>query len=354
MKIILLLVASLSLISCTSSESTTSASVGTAGTIFGKATGSIGAAGAVLSGAGFRASSLLNDNCEDMITDLAVDASGSAEYLGCLLTKNTKNPETVLGSFHIVSKVMEMLEGQISFNYMPAFTTHEDVTGSVNTSEGDQIVELSLKERSLSGAWDYHVKICMLSVGGAPFNSTIADCESDSYTYEIYLKDGGNQLGFKTIERFGSFSGGTSFLIDSATDELRFEGWDESNGRHMRVYAKGTVSDDYVLSGVTDTEIASASQQIEVAGDGTDALYANFDGSNLCINTWDDDDADHSNGAGNGTANLTAQGTCGSFPAYEGGFLNTSGLEAFLENDAKGILNFSNLSFGVSNYFIDN
>lgn len=364
MKYLILGLVSAGLMACSSSSDSESlASLNSANAILGKASSSIVAVGSVLSPASLTQSAL--SNCDSSAaTDLLTDGSGAGEYLGCLLSVNSMSPDTVLGSFHLVSEIMSMLDGQISFEYGTEYTTHENLSGSIEVSEGTQNIVLSLKERAVSGPWDFHVKLCILSIQTNPIdpptvlNADIDACELGEYTFEMYLKASSNQLGFKTIERFGSFNGGTSFLIDSATEELRFEGWDDSNGRHTRGYAKGVVSTTYTLSNLSEVSIATAGQGIESSGDGTDALYAEFDGTNLCINSWDDNDDNHGNGitmtAGHGTANLTAQGICASYPSYNAGFFNPVGLEAFMIDEAKGLLDFTGASFGINQYFINN
>lgn len=328
--------------------------VGVAGSIFGKADSAVSTAGQTLPGAVTSSNINTLSVCDDSVTDLSSDASGAGEYLGCLLTVNSKNPETPLGSFHLVTVIMNMLESNISFTYDSAYTNHENISGTVDTSDGNQAVVVSLRERAVTGAWDFHVQLCLISIDGAPLNASLDSCIGGNFNFEMYLKDSDGQLGFKTVENFGGFAGGTSFLMDSNSGELRFESWDESNGRHARVYVSGAVSTSFDLSSVSAVEIAVASQGIENSGDGTDALYAEFDGTNLCINSFDDDDNNHGNGAGNGTTNLTAQGTCGGFPVYNSGFFTTGGLEAFLTDSTKGILNFSAASFGINSYFINN
>lgn len=354
MKLILTLFSVGLLVSCNSpSESNDLASsIKDANTILSKASSSIGAVGGALSSS-FTSNSMLS-SCEGMVSDLSTDASGAGEFLGCLLSANSKSPDTVLGSFHLVSEIIAMLEGQMSFEYVNAFTTHENISGSIDVSEGTQDVVVSLKERSVSGPWNYHIKLCVLSIDGGVLNSSINSCEVGEYTFEMYLKAENNQIGFKTIERFGGFNGGTSFLIDSSTEELRFEGWDEGNGRHTRGYAKGVVSSKYKLSQITSAAVATATQGIEDSGDGTDALFGLYDGTNLCINAWDDNDDSHGNGAGHGTSQLTAQGVCASFPSYDAGFFNAVGLEIFMTDDTKGLLDFSDISFGINQYFINN
>ncbi len=359
-KFLFTILLSVGLLGCSSDGSSSSPSLGPAASTFGKASSAISGAGQSLPGAvsltGAKSGTIetLASVCEGGVTDLSSDASGAGEFLGCLLTANSKNPETPLGSFHLVNQIMAMLEGNISFTYASTYTNHENITGSVDTSDGVQSVTLSLRERSLSSNWSYHIQLCILNLDGTPLNTSLADCTSGSFNFEVYLVDDGTKLGFKTIERFGSFSGGAAFLIDNSTNELRFEGWDEANGRHSRVYVAGAVSTDFSLTGVTGIEVAIADQGIENSGDGTDALYAEFDGTNLCINAIDDNDNDHTNGFGNSNTDLQAQGTCASYPDYNAGFFTASGLEAFLSDETKGILDFTAASFGISNYFINN
>ncbi len=311
--------------------------------------------GTALNNGGFEA---FGGDCDGQVTNMLTDAQEVGEYLGCILTTNSKNPETPLGSFHLVSEIMSFLDDSTDFTYASEYTTHENLTGMLDTSDGDQTATVSIRERALSSGWDYHIQICILSLvtgsGTITPNSSIADCESGGFTFELFLIDSDNKIGFKTIERFGSFGGGATFMLDSASQELRFEAWDDANGRHTRAYVSGTVSSTYSLENISAVEIATADQGVENSGDGTDAIYAKFDGTNLCINTFDDDDSDHAS-AGNGTANLTAQGTCSSFPVYDGGFFtNGGGLEAFLVDGSKGVPSFDASSFGIDSYFIDN
>lgn len=330
-----------------------STSLGTAGTIFSRASSAVSAGGASFTGVGSSLVQMGAQACAGQISDLSSDASGAAETLGCLLTTNSQSPDTVLGSFHLVSEVMNMLEQAISFTYGSDFTTHENISGNVTTSDGNQSVTVSIKERALSSTWSYHIQLCILSLDSSTLNTAISDCESSGFTFEVFLLDTATQLGFKTIQRFGTFQGGNAFLLDTSTAELRYEGWDEDNGRHARIYMQGAVSTSFVLDNITSAEVAIAEQGLEASSDGTDGIYAEFDGTNLCINTWDDDDNNHGNGAGNGTSDLTAQGTCSSHPNYDGGFFTASGLETFLTDTTKGILNFTTSTFAISSYFID-
>ncbi|MCT4642294.1 MAG: hypothetical protein N4A33_08340 [Bacteriovoracaceae bacterium] len=338
-----LLLLTLICISCGESSSGSKNSLGLAGSIFKKASD------AVQSGAGAISSKSItynrSSNCDGMVSDITSDSTGAGEYLGCILSTNSKSPDTVKGAFHIITEVMKMLEGSIDFTYDSSYTSHEGLSGTVNMSEGTQTVTVSIKERSLSSNWDYEIQLCILNLNGTTMNANLAACESTGFTFSVFLKDSDNKLGFKSIERFGSFSGGTTFLLDNSSEELRYEGWDLTNDRHTRIYMQGTVSTDYQLDSVNSITVAVSDPGM--TGSGTDALYGEFDGTNLCVTGYD-----------TGTPsshNLQVQGTCLSYPTYNAGFAteDSSGVETFLNDTTKGILAFNTASFSISSFFID-
>ncbi len=363
--ILLLLLVSGILVSCLKSGSGSSVSeqsefdLSTASGVMSAATSAVGSVGSVLTGG---SSSLVAKNvlaltgpkCDGKTSDLLNDGSGVGEFIGCLLELNSKSPDTVQGSFHLVNEVIAMLEQQINFNYAPSYTTYNNISGTVDVSEGQQSVIVDVREKSVgSGPWNYLIEMCILSIDGMAINSSINDCiNNNSFTFTMYLKDSSSQLAFKTITRMGSVAG-TSFLIDSNSNELRFEGWDEGEGRHTRVYMNGVINTGYNIQTVSEIKVVTATEGIEDSGSGTDAVIATWDGSNLCMNIFDDNDNDHQNGAGTGTGNLVGQGTCGAYPLYDAGFFNASGLDAFISDETKGLLDFTSSSFAESSYFIN-
>jgi len=300
-------------------------------------------------------------DCESLVTDVTTDTAGIRNYLSCVFSTNSMSPDTMRGSFHIISQIMSVLDDQVEFVYESDFTSHENISGSIEVSEGDIDVVVSIRERSVSTDWDFHVQICLISQGGTPVNS-LSDCESGGFNLEIFLVSGASGLGFKTVDNFGGFNGGTSFILDIEEGQVRFEAWDEDNGRHQRMFVDGDVSTDLELGSISQVSVALVDAGIEDSGDGTDAIYAEFDGSNICANIWDDEDDDHSNGVGDGDpgtpetgseVDLAILGTCSSFPGYDAGFFDAStSVEAYLNDEAVGPLSFDSSTFSVADYFI--
>lgn len=303
---------------------------------------------------GFAPSTARSGECDDSVSDLSTDAAGIAAYLDCTLTTNSKSPDTMRGSFHLVTEVIALIEGQIDFIYGSDFTTHENISGTVDVSEGMQDVTLSLRERSVaSDNWDFQIQVCILTIDGNAINTSLADCENGSFNMDIFLVSSLNQVAFKTAQYFGpTFTNGTSFVLDIDNQELRFEAWDEDSGRHQRLFADGSISADFELGSITQISMAVVSTGIETSGDGTDAIYAEYDGTNLCANIWDDSNDDHSDGFGSGfNSDLDILGMCPEFPIYEVGFFDSStSAQSYLESADNGPLSFNALSFSIADY----
>lgn len=326
--------------------------------VMGFADSSLESAGSAFSGPQFSA----RQTCDSLVSDVTTDTAGLTQYLACMLNENSQSPDTMRGSFHVVNEVMNLLDGQISFEYDSSFTAHENISGTVNVSEGVQDVTVSIREGRLSTDWDFHVQVCILSLDGMALNTSLSDCENGTFTFEVFLVVSFDQIGFRTVSSFGSFTGGTSYILDIENQQLRFEAWDEEEGRHQRLFVQGAISSDFELDSVSQVTIAVADPGIEDMGDGTDAVFADYDGTNLCAGFWDDEDNDHSNGFGDGDMNtpeigsqgdLTLFGTCSTFPVYDGGFFTSSaGLESYLRDENNPPLSFDSASFSISSYFI--
>ena len=342
MKTILGILSLALLISCAKEEDSGSNSLTQSEKIFGTASSAMTAAGSSVSGfIGLSNSSYLTEACPN--SDLTT-ATAAADFLGCLLTTNSKNPETAKGSFHLISEVMRFLDGEVAFEYGASPTIHENLSGVVHTSDGSQNVTVSIKEEAASGAtWDYLINICILNMDGTTMNNSINDCEPSGYNFTLFLKDSDNKLGFKAYSNTGT-EDGISFVIDSSEETMRFENWDWTNDRHSRVFVQGTVSASFDLDNVTAVEMAIADQSLGDAG--TEALYGKYDGANLCITSVDGAEVE---------TGLTASGSCSTYPDYAPGFFteNSTAVTTFLKDPSKGMLNFDSSNFSIGNYYIN-
>ncbi len=355
--------------SCSKKSGAPAAPLTVVGKAFNAASDSIQTTGNSISVSAFRKQSLTQRaNCTfDPVTD---NAQTLADYLGCVLTVNSQSPETALGAMELVSQIMTKVEQTgVSFAYNETDTFHENISVTIVTTETTPAI-LSIREKAVTGAWDYQIDICPTAFGDANDDgvadptgvTTVAQCEATDFFFTIFIKDSDNQLGFKTVQRGDLPNIETvSFLIDSNTNVMRFETWSTGNGNHTRLVVNGTVSATFDLSAITSVAMASAIANTDTSGilindgamTGIAAIYGTYDGSKICMNviapaTVTDRDEE------------LGSDCMGVFPVYNSQFhafhSQRTLLSDFADDETKGILNFTadSLGFAIGSFFINN
>jgi len=326
----------------------TGQSQGIAGQALNKAQQSISAAGAQVAASKIVQSlsvSMGLASFDPHCTGMGTDAGSSADYIGCILQNNDGSPETIQGSLNLINEIISGIESQMTLTYPTTAQTSDEMTISVTTADGTLTPSIVIREAAGDGSpWTQLLDICIMSIPEASYTNTLQNCLDNGFTFTIQLRTSTTQLGFRTINRIsgsGSYES-AAFLIDSSTDELRFESWSFANGFHTRGYVTGNVSTDLVLDSVTGVRFASAF----VDGANWGGIHGSYDGTNICMNYETSTAVD----------NQLQVGTCGSYPEYEDGFHDFSGAAAFqiwANNDAKGLLNFDT-TFHEDLMFVDN
>ena len=322
---------------------------GLAGQAFNKAEQSISSAGAELASKKILqslSSSMGVEAYDPHCTGMGPNAGSSADYIGCILQNNDGSPETILGALDQVNQIIAGIESRMTLTFPATPLISDEMTFSITTSDGTLTPTIAIREASGNGVpWTEVIDVCIISLtlpGPTQISNTIDDCINNGFNYTIQLLSNNTQLGFRTINRLGSYEV-VSFLIDNSSDELRFESWSFANGNHTRGYVTGNVSSSLVLDTVIGVRFASA----WVDGGNWGGLYGSYDGSNICMNY-----------ESSATVDATQSvGTCSSYPEYDSGFHNFSGSAAFdswANDSGKGLLNFDDSAFNESAIFINN
>jgi len=198
--------------------------------------------------------SISNVGSFSVICDAAGDPTssvlGEPEYAGenvfCKLNTNSKSPDTVQGSYFIVSAVLCAIENSVSFQYETTATEHNDITFSESDScfgsggfdangdaDVDDIIPIALSDMAMSvGDYDYYIGI---QLGATTYN---AAAEPD---VRFYLKDSSSGVMAARVYQEGNQSF-FEFVIDSNNNTFFYENKDYANNRHIRLSASGTIN----------------------------------------------------------------------------------------------------------------
>lgn len=333
-----------------SSSSGSGSSRGIAGQAFSKAQQSISKAGAELASKKIIKSLSLSMGIEAYdphCTGLGTDDTSSADYIGCILQNNDGSPETILGAMDQVNQIIAGIESRMTLSFPASPLISSEMTFSITTADGTMTPTIQIREAAGDTApWTQVIEVCIISLPELSYTSTIETCVSSGFSYTIQLLSNDNQLGFRTINRLMGSYEVVAFLVDSSSDELRFESWSFGNEYHTRGYVNGNVSTSLVLENVSGVRFASAF--VDSGSGNWGGIYGAFDGTNICMNYESSASVD----------DTQAVGTCSSYPEYESGFHDFSGGSAafatWASDSAKGLLNFDGSSFNESSIFINN
>jgi hypothetical protein len=283
------------------------------------------------------------------------------DSVACMLTADSGSPETAKGAMSIVSQIMASAEAGATFVYANTATDHENLSFSVTTSDGEFTGTMSVTEKSLSsGPWQSQVDVCIhtfvepeseglrLRMLEGP-GKTLAQCKEGFYSITLWFKNSAGATAFKFVNRmFGTPAGeAVAFSLNQSSGKLNFESWSLDNENHTRYFVDGAFDENFNLDTVNDVVFAHAR-----GSDPWSAVYATFDGENLCANYQSDNGEDLVN------LEWDVQGSCGDVfvPTYDAGFHDWSdaGFNDFLESATKGLLSFGKDTFGINSFFIDN
>ncbi len=224
------------------------------------------------------------------------DANFAGEDVYCVLNSNSKSPDTVQGSYYIVSKILCAIEKTESFEYASTATEHNGITLNENdscfgddgfdaTDDGDtnDSFVISITEQAITGSdYDYYIGI---QLGASSFSS--ADIK-------LYLKDSDNIIAARMYQE--SDESQIEFVLDSNTNSMYFENRDYGNTRHIRIASVGTFGSDGTFSSVTQA-LYIHTEGTEGASSGEMAVMMHFDGSSDSYDHYvnSSQDSDYSN-----------------------------------------------------------
>lgn len=210
------------------------------------------------------------------------DAAFAGEDAYCALNTNTKSPDTIQGSYFLVSALLCAAEKQISFVYDTAPTTHNGLIIDENDScfgqggfdgSGDAATtfQISLQDKAMTvGDYDYFVGIELGPTYTAP-------------NVSFYLKDSSGIVAARIYS--AAFDYIFEFVMDSNTGKFYYENKDYGQDRHIRLAATGTFSTTTgSFSSVTDAKYIHSEGEYS-AGVSGQSVMMDFDGTS--------DDYDH-------------------------------------------------------------
>lgn len=333
------------LAACSSDSSTTR--LGRSGTALAAADKAIASSGQTFETNFSYVADLRADACPGFGTGLPT-WDNTIESVGCQLTANSRSPETARGAFDLVNEIMRGVESRVTLALDSTATIHENLSFTVTTSDGPFNVVASVSEQSLSSVWDYAVEICLLSLNGQTLNNSISDCGGGNFSFSIFFKDTNNQIAFKSVSRISAPEYEVVlFNLDINAGKMQFEVWATGENKfHTRYLVEGTYSSTYNLDDVTNVYFAHARADNTVTN--WSAIYATFDGTNLCANY-------HNQGTGVGGVDGTIQGACG-HPDYDAEFHNFLGgtnntdLMNYADDPTKGLLTLTTSTFDVTTF----
>lgn len=180
----------------------------------------------------------------------------------CGLNQNSQSPDTVQGSFFLVSKVLCAVEKQISFEYAATPTNHNAISFAENDdcfapngfdSDGNGNVNgtvlVSLQDVALSGTGSLYDYFIGLQLGVSVYDNSAVPA------VQFYLKDSGGILAARVYQQLNQNI--FEFVINSNTETFDYEmrNYANPNFRHERLSAQGSVS----LSSGSFSRVNSAS-----------------------------------------------------------------------------------------------
>lgn len=209
------------------------------------------------------------------------DTNYAGEKVYCQFAINSKSPDTVQGSYFVVSSVLCAIEKQHSFNY----STTATIVNGLNLDETDScfgsggfdingdstvggVVPISIRESSLTGQdHDYFVE---LQLGAATYNT------GGNNDVELYLKDSNGVLGAKIYQNNSSV---TEVVVDLTNLEVLFENRDWDNTRHLRVKIDGDfnpANGNFTSISLAKAIFAESSTTVQFGFDGSAEWYDHY------------------------------------------------------------------------------
>lgn len=192
------------------------------------------------------------------------DAAYAGELVYCALNSNSKSPDTIQGSYFLVSAVLCAVEKQISFVYDASPTDHDGVTFNESDScfgtdgfdadeSGDTTgtVLLSMQDQALTGSgYDYSIS---LQLGAPMYNN------SNEPNVIFYLKDSDGILAARIYQGAGESL--FEFVINTNNNTFYYENRDYDNQRHIRLSAEGVLSPTGSFTSVTSAKYIHGEQE---------------------------------------------------------------------------------------------
>ncbi len=184
------------------------------------------------------------------------DANYASGDVYCVLNSNSKSPDTVQGSYYLVSKILCAIEKTETFSYAATATNHDNITfNETDSCFGDSgfdanddndtadTITVSITEQSLTGSdYDYYIGI---QLGATTFTAA---------SVKLYLKDSNNILAARMYQE--SDKSQLEFVLNSSNNNMYFENKDYGNKRHIRLAANGTFNSEGTFSSVTSASYA--------------------------------------------------------------------------------------------------
>ena len=208
------------------------------------------------------------------------DAIFGAEDAFCVLNSNSKSPDTVQGSYYLVSAIICAIEKQVTFQYLSSATNHNNLS----ISESDSCFGAggfdADNDNATTGSFTISISEKALSSG--PFNFEIGiDLTNATFTaaeVSFYLKDSGGILAARVHQTGGSPST-FDIVLNSNTGMMFFENKDYANSRHVRLSVAGTFSTATGnFSNVTSAKYIHTEMAHNAMGSRSTIMY--FDGTN--------------------------------------------------------------------------
>jgi len=182
------------------------------------------------------------------------DAAFPGEQAFCTLNTNSQSPDTIQGSYFLVSKVLCAVEKTISFNYGELPTINDNISISeTDDCFGEDGFDLN-DDKEISGSFTISLMEVALPDSESEFDFYIGIQIAASYTLgeadpiQFYLKDSDGVLAARIYQPF--FRNVFDFSINSGNNSFSYENKDFENERHIRFYAEGTFSGEGAFTSV--------------------------------------------------------------------------------------------------------
>ncbi|MFK8139350.1 MAG: hypothetical protein AB8E15_13400 [Bdellovibrionales bacterium] len=213
----------------------------------------------------------------------AGDATFAGEQVYCTLNTNSKSPDTVQGSYFLVSNVLCAIEKQTSLTYAATATETNNLTLlETDSCFGDAGFDID-GNGNLNGSFDIAIQDKALSSGdydffvGIQLGSTTYDTSAEP-SVRFYLKDSDGILSARIYQE--SDQSYVEFVINTNNNSFYYENVDYGNERHIRLAANGTFSGDSgTFTSVSDAKFiqsdgnTSAGRSVMMLFDGTNDSY---------------------------------------------------------------------------------